>query len=586
MYMKGIRQWLNKLFNKSCGIDDFVIDDNAPISKEWQENYNDYFIQPLMLTYGYSNVELIMPTDIADFIKLWNQSKLKGWIFVLKEVYEGFTFDGSAPKDIVRKLAGDFLSKTTAYCVGSARGTDFIRYAKHNDTKLIGLDTRPVVCIGPAKKYKVYGVNTLKELAKEDPWELDDYAISALRDSCNILHGADRLNPNFLKSFEHPILDDNNNEIVRKVSAYDPELPSEEVRRTISSLSDSCAGHYYKSAYEYIVKYPDEYTADTVKDAQLKLKDMQSGEPKAAPNDSNSVLAYINEHYGTEFASLDDVIYPSKDDPAVKKQYGLYVCDEDDSMNKTIADVVNHDNDGEMYGTFDELITQYCAENEVSLDCTINQLLDALNTGILCTPKTFLDHLTEYCETTPIDSETTVDELLQGIAHKPINEEEVTINFLENCTHLSDAVKAAVITAIRDKQYFDIPSKKAIISDYITSLDALPDELVQSIYNNVNSGTAIKFTMPVDSKSSSDKAYVVSDYIARHMRDILNTGADTKRREGGVPIVYAYLRILMAPSCKESDFKDLVPMLEDKQKQCSPEFAKILDGALEILRHD
>ena len=145
MYMKGIRQWLNNLFNKSCGIDDFVIDDNAPISKEWQENYNDYFIQPLVLTYGYSNVELIMPTDIADFIKLWNQSKLKGWIFVLKEVYEGFTFDGSTPKDIVRKLAGDFLSKTTAYCVGSARGTDFIRYAKHNDTKLIGLDTRPVV---------------------------------------------------------------------------------------------------------------------------------------------------------------------------------------------------------------------------------------------------------------------------------------------------------------------------------------------------------------------------------------------------------------------------------------------------------
>lgn len=580
---KGYKKWLKQFYGTSCGIDDVDITPylNDAESQGW---YKTDFLEPIAHVFGLSSTDEISLENMTQFLSLMANGKLKGWAYVLREVFFKYYTPKNNVSNDVKAAINSFLRDVTPIVVGTARGKDFIRYVYLDSDVMVGLNARNVCCIGTTVDYQP-GINNISILATKDPWSLKDNEVDALRTCCNVFKGEDHLDVSSLRSANHLVLDANKNVVKKDVTAVSMELGPYAIRSLISCLSQSdineAGGNPYRAAYNYIMLHKNQFSFDVIEHIRKCVNDdnmelMTTLEPKV-------VLEYINSRYGTTFESLDDVVYQPTSNP-VLSMYDVSNAP-DDILNMSVNEFVNSEEvEPEMCGTFDELIVQYCTENNVDLNCTINQLLDAIATETLCTPKEFIDHLTEFVEHSDVDGATTIDELLQGIEHVSVPESERVIKYINGLSTLSASVKVAIAQAITDNYYFDRPSKASIISDYLADLEGLPEDIVKAIYDNVNDGTPINYQPSVNVTVDGDKIYKAAEFLLRKMREALSKNDDYKYREGAIPIVYSFVRVLMYSTKSDADTSDLVEFLQTKANDCNADFRAILNEAIEMLK--
>ena len=145
------------------------------------------------------------------------------------------------------------------------------------------------------------------------------------------------------------------------------------------------------------------------------------------------------------------------------------------------------------------------------------------------------------------------------------------------------AAKVGIVQALKGNDYFDRPSKEKVITDYLASLDNVPGNIVEALYNNIKTGEPVEIVLP-ESKPTVDKAYEVAELLLRAIRVELNKCDDDSVRSGAVPLLYSFLRVVMYNNNKPGVEDDVVRFLQQKMEETTSMFKPYIEQAIAIIK--
>lgn len=628
MRTKEYTNWLKQYYGNACGMSGINIDDLAE-RPEVQNAYVERFQKPIMKILGTNDFNSISPDTLSNTMNMLNNSKLKGWMYVLPEFVEGYYTQGKDTANSVRQSVSRFINDTIPIIVGSAVGNDYVRYVTADGHDYyIGEAPRDACFIGPFVQYRA-GVNNIKLLASKNPWLLLDNEVDALRACVNELQGDAKLDEKELKKETISIPTKDGMVMMKTVNALSEELPPYSVRQLIDCLSDSDIqkhnGNAYLAAYEYMMEHKNLFPFDDLN--YIRTVVSSKGSQSDDTLDPDSVLAFINHKFGTSFATLDEVVHQhpmlSVYDPEKMS---------DNTKNMTIGDLIKSEEvEPEMCGTLDELLNMYVEENDLDDDCTIRQLLEAMTTGIKCEPISIKDNLSIYVKAHNVRTDMSLQEFLTG---QPLEQTAESIaDYIAECPYFDKFARTEISNSIRRTSMFQYPDIIANVKEYIESCKGLPDLISKALLDNLENGTDIPATLKVFESSDEqavadiakdkiveyirnceelpddargimisnfmngthtsinhgrviavDQAYEAAEHILRSVREALSKDDSYDNRKGMVGMVYAFTRLLMYSNVKADEKANVIEFLEGKAKQCSPKYASVIQEAISKLK--
>lgn len=666
--------WANNYYGKSLGAQQPVIDVNDPTNEpKILQAYTDFFEKPLayMLT---GNYEVPEDKELLNkaLIEL-SKSKITDWIYIMKYWVDNgfFEYTGDFTKDLNNCIDKTSSEMRLIFATTGIDGTDISLHSHHG--RIIGNIPVKLFVYGKNARTR-FGNKQLAKIASTLPSRTTqndrECLISALQG--RYLKMEDLIEENITIPLGL------NCDVVKSCTAVSPDLPPAgylEIARALPTSLTSSG----KSQLSIIMDYVKSF--DVADDVKEYINRILNSETPEAELDDAAVLAYLESKHGLHVDSLSELIVHGK-----VPQMSMLNLDADllKGSAEELLNAFKEVEDTEL-STLDSIIEGYCAENNISTDCTIKQLIESICCDVHPSPLSAKDIVLQSAKTEGLSMNTTLDEFVKGEVHKDVDDVDVFLRFMQEYKELfPDKVYAAIYEGLMSHEPIVFPTEAPTTVDFLSGKEELVDDdvvkvleangvsgdkardylkakldvddvvatlcmsgedtaeftkavtnnepydilkLVANSYSdvlgnswldtvkdatsknvsvarvmednllgglaetlNLNSDELSKLTTAFKEGktytlqkqvSSDDRGYTSGEYMLSKVREVLSKDASFETRSKYTPILYAFLRMLMADFSKEK--ADITDFLNTKIKESEPEAKAILEGAKELL---
>lgn len=408
---KAIYSWVRNYYYKDCGETppDVIPAENNDF---YEEQYKRLFVAPVNLILKTLNQKadgITLNTVVSTF----SVSKLKTWTRLIGDiahmVFEKYDMSmySNNISGALQKAIDVFESATYKRVACTLYGSDVVMYYTKSDNKLLGNYDTSKFIITDLEETGVSTPYYLQYLARRSVTELDETQISLLRRAIKELPNGD----NFIKELTTQLVPiPNGNEFVlTQVNALTENLPPSEVLRAIQHIPTATLAEHENNPYKALNSLKDSKWLGFSDKSKQYLSTLfgfsaeQSVMPVSSTNDltDDVVLAYINEKFGTSYSSLSAAVPQN-----VKSLLSNCSMITEDTFDAVV------ESDDYVTGTLDEIIANYCKEEGISLNCTIEQLLQILTDNVMREPKSLQEMVAEYKASNNTSGYTTLDQFI------------------------------------------------------------------------------------------------------------------------------------------------------------------------------
>lgn len=614
MLSKGVAVWAKNYYYAGLGLEPPA---HLPDPEEfYKSNYDTLFLKPAVKLLQGNSDTIVTPDDINRLLLTVKSLKIRGWIYTIKQVSEEFS-SLIVPGDIRRTLQmvyDAFISNCYEALIltedkKQIKGyVDAVNKIQGNYPSSVKYLMREVLLPYPDATLDIY--------LDHDPTTLPEHVRSALK----VAVESGVYDKSQLKSVHTQCLFNGEEKDV-VLTAIDDNLPPSSIYQLLKVLPEGMDRSVDASQFHTALRFLEEgsHTIQSMYSEQyVWLKNHLSVTPvtKTDKLTDEEINGYLFEKYGV---TLEEV---KQRRPVAKEMYTSALLMNDEMKNMTASDFVEEVNKAEdtMTGTLDDLIVQFCKEEGIPHECSIAQLIHAINYEGEVVPASFKERAIEYKAKRHISGETTLNEIIQGVDHTPIDEVALSIDLVKSCPNIDPVFKAKIVRCISDEEA-SFMSDETLVS-LLETVD-MPDDLRDAIESAVKGdGTVRVPDKEIDAAEISEK-YIQSEFgvtlseinkivsnaeaakestdvgqsndvgysanlcMLKGIRSLLTDGVDgvdddTVRTEL-MPLVYAYFRVLML---KAGDEKEAVEFLESKRSESSEYIRPFLEEAIALFDKD
>lgn len=531
--------WFQQFFYKEAGLQAAQDLKTAYKNNNGEELFQKYFLNPVESLFqtlrgakGENKDQPLTDVDIKEFVVTYGSFKMyapfRTLPFLLSTFMTDVITEQSTLKDALEKSIDKLQTKLVTVAMLCKGGRPFIAYADNESIPYFA-HVQDTAVLGLMSHFRNRLPN-LKELSQSNPTTITDYQITALRHAVQ----SEMLKEENLSNVIYEVPDYDKGAILKvPVNAMDERLPGYYVRRLINQLAPAFVSDYetsYHAALAYAKEHPEEYRStipvlekilDKIEKKQYQMantsvvEDRSKGVDISGLNDDN-VTEYLHVTYGIPYDGIANLLRPTAKT--------LYTTSEllDDADTMSAKEFIDQVNEGQApMGTLDEIVEAYCKHNNVSLDCTIAQLIHHINYEGDVMPKSLQDTVKEYLEKdNPGAKYTTLEEFANGIEHVIRDDVDIADSVISNCECIDTDTKTALHKAIFKGVPFAAPS---LINTLVNM--QLPAALVDAMVDAEKTGKS--FVMP-DLEVSDDK--LITELTRRgFVRSVANTIVTEKK---------------------------------------------------------
>lgn len=451
-----------------------------------EETYKNEFINPLKIMLKQNPSDELPPEIISKTVMLLCNSNCTVWPYVLNYwIREGY-FDGAKEtfsqnlKDCVDRFTVDhkLLYATTGY-----DATDIVVFGDKNNKPVGTYPYRVFTYIGMNSTVKG---RLLKKLADKEPTTLTNKQVILLRKAIEfgIMPETVLRSANVLIPGPNGLLTKTNANIMYN------GFPPAEIMQLLNALPSvtivECNNDPYLALQKYVetTNLQDKSVLNYLNSIASHFDTAHNpvtSQPIVTDLTDEDVKNYLANQYGiiTDDLSKLNVGIATHMRTAVEMNPDLL----DGKASDLISAASDVANDDFVSGTLDEIICNYCQDEGISLDCSIQQLVQYINEDITIEPLTFEDRAKAYIETNG-NKFTTLAEVA-GIMSAEDANRGATEQFLINDSRITESLAAGLLDIIKSDKYNE--NKPAGVMDLV-SYDTLIDEIERA--GKIDSGLA------------------------------------------------------------------------------------------------
>lgn len=542
-----VKSWASQFYCRGLGLTDAVKASDEEITTTYRKCFED----PAK---AYLKTKNLSPQDASMFLTSLKSQRLYAALFVLPLLKPTADFT-----DWTQELKNQVINfKHTAkewYCVCDGENAAcMIQYVDVNGN-ILGCFPDGVTLI-PVIPLNTHGVNgdVRSYLSSKNPVTMTDQETKA----CKILFK----DSSELRSQPFQLI----NGSTEIVTALDLVEYPYAVRKLLSELPPAFIAENGNDVYGAALKfvsaqpYPDEEVKRWL-EYNLDPQNFHTETITPVALDDETVKNYLIEKYGMnpdlELKALfsTPANFMRMDKVADKVSESGF-----DAVVQEMSDDPNY-----MSGTLDEIITEYCKEENLSLDCTIAQLIHYINYECTITPPTATELLDSYIKDHPdFDTATSVSEFMSGTKHTPVDTKELALEFLENLP--ADLVPSEYKRNLRNAVVNNTPVPEMSVEDFLEE------------HPELKSPKAVRTDLTGREQKTRDAAW----HVVEGFRDTLMESDTTEKRLAGQTLLYFFLKVLYAGI---TDVDEDVEFLSEKISKCSERHvATILQEALDLYK--
>lgn len=317
--------------------------------------------------------------------------------------------------------------------------------------------------------------------------------------------------------------------------------------------------------------------SDTVKqfiDTVLSAKeDVQAGNGFTTIDD-DIVKAYLADNYGIQCTNLGDLR------PTVSNAITDAITFTPELLEGSAMELMEslENEDIIKSSTLDELVKNFCEDNNVSLDCTIAQLIEVINYEVHPQPATLIDMIATYMTANNAPDTTTFADVIRGTRHKDVDPIDIVLEFIDTNELYDEGIKALLKRSIIEGEEVFMPDKVATALEVLSGI-GLPDSVASSIAQSLQTGDKVQ--LPEDnSPKLSERGYLAGEYMLRKVRESISKDASYDNRDQFREVLNAFLRLLMHDPADKDDVSQL---LQRKRDAAPTDLAKrVISEAIDL----
>ena len=272
--------------------------------------------------------------------------------------------------------------------------------------------------------------------------------------------------------------------------------------------------------------------------------DLMAGVESSGQLTDTDVIAYLRENYGIACTDLSELSVSPKDmlmsavsvNPEVIEGSARELLEAVTSSNDTAAD------------TLDNIIIQFCKENQLSEKCTIEQLVEVINYDVHPIPPTFLDMVATYMSENNASPETTLDDIIKGVKHKTVDPIDIVIEFVQNNEFYPEPVRKILMDSIVEGEPVAWPDETEILMEALPKL-GLPDDMLSRMMIAVQTNSKVQLPKVEPPKElyadSTDPGLKAGALLLEKTREVICQDASAPTRLKYTTVLYSFLRLLM-----------------------------------------
>lgn len=575
MISKAMKAWSNLYLYAGVGkaIPEFT---NSPIpDTDLTSLYVSKFLNPVtyMVT-GQKGTELT-GEQLNRAITLLINTSIKCYPYLLNHFIDNgyFQYTGDLSNDIKACAKAFTDNNPSSICTSGIDGKDFIGYS--------ACDFPVPVLMYDESLGAHAGGSMLKDLVNKEVMLLSENGRRCIKQAVSL-----NVIPESSLTFNKISVLVNGATTDTYMSAIDDDLPPAEVLRLISTLPqaliDENGGDIYSAlrTYAETATVSDEVSKYLEGSAALPISFGASQVETPVSNllTDEAVKQYLKDTYGYNIIDLGTMF-----DAPVSKLSAM--VDTATIANLTGEELIEKlsDDSSVKCATLDELILTYCEQSDVSLDCTINQLIRHINYEVTIVPPTLKDAIIEYKANNGISGETTFNEFIKGEAHVHVDSMDILKDSIDSCTEISKEDKDFLYDIIAWNKPFNRPDNIKLVNETLKAI-GLDNDTLSRINLAVSNGSMYevpKQVAPVTTAAPvafDEPGYKAGEYMLRKVREAISTNPSMDVRDKLTPVLYSFLRLLMCdPS---SEMNDVREFLEQKKKTSISGTANIITEAL------
>ena len=606
--------WASNFYGTSLG-NNPIIDIQDPSNESMiLKEYAEYFEKPLAYMLTGTDVLPDNKEQLNNALVKISQGPITDWIYLLRFLVDNkfFEYTGDFISDFDNCVTRIKDEMRVMFATTGIQGKDI---ALHTYNGRI-IDRLPKKLLVYPKGLRAhYGGKLLKDLASKVPTTTNSVERALLSQALSgeFLSSTDLA----LEKVTVPVAGGGEMDIT--VDATHPQLPPKDYTDISKALPQSVLDQ--GNTRFSLVK---EHCMTEAPSSELKAYlDKFDGVPTSteAVLDDETVLNYLASTRGIYVNSLDDI--------TVSNAAILFGATElpEDLLAGSAAELLSALNQEEqpVMTTLDVLVANYCKENKIDVNCSIQQLLDNIERDTNPVPPSLNDMLVDDMAAKGIVGETTLDEYLKGTKHWSPDPTDFVLDYIADNPLLGgEEIERAFRTMVLQDKPLELPKPVITKEDLVAyiKVQEYPSTVQNALLNAVENpfGAAEKLqsdkvedkpltldelckvvdmaNVPLDIKSAAleflrnpmavnnSNNYNESGYIAgRHLllatRKALSADASWQTREAYTPVLYAFLRLLMCDVSKEKE--SVVEFLEGKINEASGKAKTILQEAKEML---
>lgn len=557
MLQKGVAVWVKSYNYLGLGIP--APDKLTGSEQEYTKAYTDLFLEPATRLLLGSVVGVAEPADINRLLQTIKTLKIKSWIYTLRYVATIYAHlvDVHNVRHTLQCVYDRFEEDYTEVILGAVPYKTTLTGYCDESGRVVG--DYPVEVVVIARKEVLGDYKDINELARVKSSELTGEQRHALRKAVD----AGFLQESFLAVEELPYIQENGVQ-TGSVNVMTDGLPPACVLKFLNTMPAAVASEGYVSKLHQAFDILD--NSDSMKSEHADVYDWLSKNIPAStsvqePLTDDSVNDYLFKHYGV---TLTDVVNSKK--PVAKELYTSALLMSEDAKGMNAADfveMVNSDSDEEtMTGTLDDLIIAFCKEEGISHECSIAQLIHAINYEGDVIPTSFVERAIKYKADEGIDGDTTINEIIKGEKHVHTDEVTVTVELIKACPNIDSVFKQRIIRCLMDEN--EKCTSDGMLIALLETIE-MPDDVRDLMEIAIKTDGV--FTLPeIKTPTVTEESEVVefddvglaaNECMLKGIRKLLTVGvdgvSDDDVRIALLPLVYAYFRILMLKSGEEDE---------------------------------
>ena len=431
---KAVLAWASLYYGKGVGCKFEPINGKESI---YEDAYNNYFLKPLKTMLG----EDLDASMINMAVTHMNNRATNVWPYILNEIADYFYLSsGNFQKDFDSAL--QILKSEYTKHIATAfptRGTDIeIFIDKHNT--IVGQYPYKLF-VYPADCAAHVNGRYVADLLEKNLLLIPDADKQLLTD---MFEEGLLTNDNIRVQCTIPVANGGFQDVNTTID--DPRIPPTAVLQLINNLPSSLIAEHGNDSYAAL-----RYYASTVEVSEL-------------------VTWYLNviaDHFGDSLSITEDIENP-----------GISTFEELSNNPEYIS------------GTLDELIENYCKDNSIDKNCTIQQLIDHIDHLPTIEPESLVSRVAADKADRKLSGDTTLDEYISGTPHKHVDDVDVALSCVEGNPCFPPEVQKAIKDCILSDEPYKVP---APVVNYLEVLSSagVEGEMASNIASAIASGTKV-----------------------------------------------------------------------------------------------